>query len=288
VKVTRPPRAIPLVELEPFAVPARRTTALRAALGIALVAALVAVVLAARTDAAPAVDAAPAGASLVVVVDLSLSIPPATLERMRSVLERVAAGDRPIGLVLFSDAAYELLPPRTPPGELRSMLRHLTPTTTDYLANPEGPLRGDPWTRTFRGGTRISGALVLAGEMLGRSGGGSILLISDLHTADADAEPLRQELVALRKSDVELRVAALNALPEHETLFRRQGGAVIHDADVVATQSWTAPRPARAASSSLPLAVMLAAAVLLALLAGNELACGRLELPRLARREADA
>ena len=64
----------------------------------------------------------------VVVVDLSLSIVDDTSgARPRSAAALRSTADAPVGLVIFSDVPYELLPPGTPPSELRPLIRMLTP-----------------------------------------------------------------------------------------------------------------------------------------------------------------
>ena len=59
----------------------------------------------------------------------------------------------------------------------------------------------NPWTQTFRAGTRISTALDLARGMLKRDGvtSGSILLVSDLETAPDDVPALTRTVLALRE-----------------------------------------------------------------------------------------
>ena len=89
---------------------------------------------------------------------------PLALDRRRPVRCRAATlqtlidADAPVGLVVFSDVAYELLPPGTPPQELRPIIRMLTPNAEGKVVNP--------WSDTFRAGTRISTALELAQDML--------------------------------------------------------------------------------------------------------------------------
>ena len=122
----------------------------------------------------------PSGTTGVVVVDLSLSITDNDYDTLRGAFRRLIAEDASIGLVVFSDVAYELLPPGTPASQLRPVLRLLVPPRLGQPVNP--------WTQTFRAGTQISAALLLARTMLERDGvkDGSILLVSDLETAPDD------------------------------------------------------------------------------------------------------
>ena len=76
------------------------------------------------------------------VLDLSLSITDDDYVRIRRTLRRLIAEDATIGLAVFSDVPYELLPPGTPASELKPVLRLL-------VAPRLGPVR-NPWTQTFR------------------------------------------------------------------------------------------------------------------------------------------
>ena len=79
---------------------------------------------------------------------------------MRTAFKRLIADNASIGLVVFSDVPYELLPPGTPASELRPMLRLLVPPRLGPPVNP--------WSITFRAGTKVSAALQLARDMLRR------------------------------------------------------------------------------------------------------------------------
>ena len=124
----------------------------------------------------------------VVVLDLSLSITDDDYAGIRRTLRRLVAEEASIGLVVFSDVPYELLPPGTPAEELRPFLRLL-------VAPRIGPVQ-NPWTQSFRAGTRISVALDLAKSALERDevAAGSILLVSDLETAPDDVPSLAGRL----------------------------------------------------------------------------------------------
>ena len=79
----------------------------------------------------------------------------------------------------------------------------------------------NPWTQTFRGGTRISAALDLARAMLERDGveRGSILLVSDLETAPDDVPALARTVQALRVSSIELRAVGLAPSSDARLIF---------------------------------------------------------------------
>jgi hypothetical protein len=149
----------------------------------------------------------------VVVLDLSLSITDDDYATIRRTLRRLVAEEASIGLVVFSDVPYELLPPGTPAVELQPFLRLL-------VAPRLGPVQ-NPWTQTFRAGTRISVALALARSMLARDAvaSGSILLVSDLETAPEDVPALAQTVSELDRADVRLSVVPLAPSSDALNLF---------------------------------------------------------------------
>ena len=65
------------------------------------------------------------------------------------------------GLVLFSDTAYEAIPPGTPSEALRPLVRYFTlrPARTEGFL-PTFPV--NPWANSFSAGTKISTGLELA------------------------------------------------------------------------------------------------------------------------------
>jgi hypothetical protein len=250
---------------------ARRTRVVRLLLAIAAVAALAATVLSVRSFDVHRRTIVPAGSSGVIVVDVSLSIANSYGDVRRS-LRNVVSGDAPVGLVVFSDVAYELFPPGTPASELEPVLRVLTP-----------PRRGDPptpWTQSFRGGTRISDALELAGRMLRRQQveDGSIVLISDLQTAPDDVADLTRTIEDL-KSNVSVRVVPIGALSDGRLLFGRLLG---REAFSEPTRSLdNTARPLRSADSAgRPIALLTLAALFFLALAAHERYASRLSMPR--------
>ncbi len=184
------------------------------ALGSAAVALVVASAASARGLETREHGLIPSGTTGVVVVDLSLSIADEDYEAVRRSFRRLVAENASIGLVVFSDVAYELLPPGTPASELRPMLRLL-------VAPKLGP-PVNPWTQTFRAGTKISASLELARRMLERDGvrSGSILLVSDLETAPDDVPSLARTVESLRRSSIELRVLGLAPSTDAQLIFQ--------------------------------------------------------------------
>ena len=260
----------------------RRTSLVALALAVVVAAAATAVVVTARDGRPDRVSLLPKGDSVVVALDLSLSIPEVAYERMRNAMTELAASDARVGLVVFSDLAYPVLPTGSPTSELQPVLRYLTPVPGEQNDRTGGPLYlPDPWSTGFRGGTRISSAIDEAREMIEEQGGaGSILLISDLDTADPDAEPLAEALARLRRSGIPLRIVPLYPLDENRAYFASQVGREAFDdwnrffvAGGV-RNTFTPP------SAKPPLSLVVAGIVLLLALALNEARCRRLDLPR--------
>jgi hypothetical protein len=211
----------------------------------------------------------------VVVLDLSLSITDQDYVKLRRTLRRIVAEEASIGLVIFSDVPYELLPPGTPAAELRPFLRLLeTPRV--------GPAQ-NPWTQTFRAGTRISVALDLARSALERDAvaAGAILLVSDLETAPEDVPALASTVAELERDDIRLSVVPLAPSSDALSLF-----AEYLDDGELAGFAQGAPDTDRedAASAGVEMPLLLLALGLSAFiaLALHERFAGRLALPRQA------
>lgn len=283
--VDRP--AIPSADAAALREAGRNGALVRAALAAALVLLLAAAVVQARRLDVRQGGFLPTGSSGVVVLDLSTSIEPRAFRRVVTVLQDVAASDQRVGLVLFSDTAYEAVPPGTRGSTLRPLIRYFTPIR---IADPQGPANvpfvfpRNPWSVAFRGGTRISAGLNLAREVLKREGigNGSVLLVSDLDDSFFDITRLTESLVSYRREGIPLRIVPVFAAPDDRKFFRRLVGARA----LVPWEDLTA----RATSSSggqlisgRPTSFLAAAALLLLLLAVNEWWSGRLHLPRRAR-----
>jgi hypothetical protein len=207
----------------------------------------------------------------VVVLDLSLSITDDDYAKIRQSLRRLVAEDATIGLAVFSDVPYELLPPGTPARELRSLLRLL-------IAPRLGPVR-NPWTQTFRAGTRISVALELAKNMLERDEveNGSILLVSDLETAPDDVPALARTISNIERGGIRIRVVPLAPSSDALALF---SGLLEKDAVAALTQVESRP-DAEAAPTGVdtPLVFLVLGVLAFGLLAAHERFSGRIALP---------
>lgn len=209
----------------------------------------------------------------VVVLDLSLSIADEDYAAIRRTIRRLVAEQGSIGLVVFSDVPYELLPPGTPAAELQPLLRLL-------VAPRLGPVQ-NPWTQTFRAGTRISVALELARAALERDevDAGSILLVSDLETAPDDVPALVQTIAGLDRDDIRLSVVPLAPSSDALNLF---AGHIDEDALAgFAEQAPNAEQPnAGSASVKTPVTLIVLGLLAFVLLAAHERFSGRLALPR--------
>jgi hypothetical protein len=220
----------------------------------------------------------PKGTTGVVVLDLSLSIADEDYAAVRSALQRLVKDEVRIGLVVFSDVAYELLPPGSPSSELLPLFRFLK-VPKQFTAPPV-----NPWTSGFRAGTRISSALELAQDMLVRDGiqNPSILLVSDLETAPEDVPPLARTVDGLRRSNIEFEVAALGPSSDAQTLF----------SEFLADSPFALPTEEEADTSGptsestygTPNALLFLGALLFAALALHERFGARLALPLVPRR----
>jgi hypothetical protein len=250
-----------------------RTNAVRLVLAGAAVALVLAAAASARDPATTERALIPQDRVGIVVVDLSLSITDTDYDVIRSTLRRLVAEKASIGLVVFSDVPYELLPPGTPARELEPFLRLL-------VAPRLGPIQ-TPWTQTFRAGTRISVALDLAKSILERDeiAAGSILLVSDLETAPDDVPALARTVAAVTDAGIRLRVVPLAPSSDAVALF---GGLLEEDALAgFAQQAPNAERPdAGSAGVEVPTGLLVLGALVFLVLAAHERFAGRLGLPR--------
>ena len=262
-------------------VPALRSARLRAgAIRVVLATASLALVAAAAASAR-GLDVTergflPRGSTGVVVLDLSLSIAETNYPEVRRTLRDVIRSDVPVGLVIFSDIPYELLPPGTPARELKPLLRLLQPPGSGPSVNP--------WRQTFRAGTKISAALELARTMLARDGvkDGYVVLLSDLETAPDDVQVLTRTLQGLQRQAIRLRVVPLGASSDGLAIFEGVLGKGVF-AEL--------PTPGRiervretSTVSGVPTALLALGCALFVALALHELLAGRLALPRPSAR----
>lgn len=214
--------AIPLADLGRLSDAGRRTRRLRVLAGAGcVVAACLALVVALRTH--PTATAfVPKGTNGIVVLDVSASISDETYTEIAATLERLARSHGRYGLVLFSDTAYQALPPGTPATELRAFERFFVvpgQTTPGSIPLPSN----NPWSSQFSAGTRISTGLRLALDVVRdrRVDRPSVVLVSDLDDDAGDIEALTSAALAYRKLGIPLRVVGLNPSQEDARLVKR-------------------------------------------------------------------
>jgi hypothetical protein len=271
---------VPTTDYEGFRTQVVRHAVTRAALALGLVAVAAAAVLNARKLDPQQSGFVPRGSSAIVVLDLSESITPSIYHRVGAVLRDISNAQEPVGLIVFSDAAYELLPPGSPPQHLRPLLRYFTPVGGSGF---EARFRNNPWARVFGGGTLGGTGLELAQRVLRRDRikNGSVLFVSDLEVADIG--DVTRTLDRLRAEDVSIRIVPLFPNEQNRLLFERLAGReAFLDAgklpDAAGRRSATLSTPVS------PGSVVLLTVLLLVGLAVNEHWCAR--LGSLRRRDA--
>ena len=173
-----------------------------------------------------------------------------TTTKSDACLNGLIEDDARIGLVVFSDVAYELLPPGTPASHLRPMLRLLVPPR---LGSPVNPWTGDL--------PRRDEDLVGARPARGRfSSGTRSRMPRSSSSATSRPRPTTfprscRRSRRIRQSDIELRVVGLGPSSDARTIFEGllQRGRVRGSA---ASDS-TSHEPPRTRSSELPLSRLL-------------------------------
>ena len=164
----------------------------------------------------------PPSSNGVVVLDVSASISSGTYARIATTLDRLIRSNGSYGLVLFSDTAYQALPPSTPARELQPIKRFFAvPRQRSPGALAETP--PSPWTDSFGAGTRISTGLSLALDVIraNRLTHPAVLLVSDLDDDTGDLARVSQVATAYRRAGIPLNVVGLNASPEDAAFMRR-------------------------------------------------------------------
>jgi hypothetical protein len=211
--------SIPLADAATLSRVAWRTRLLR----LALAAVLVALILTAFTSAPDAQTRRflPSTRVGIVVLDISSSIDPVTYRLIRQVLTELSQTNQRFGLVLFSDQAYEALPPGSPASELKPFIRFFErrPVQHDPYGNP---VPRSPWEQTFSGGTAISSGLLLAAELLQRDvvTRGDVVLFSDLVNDQSDYNKLIDVMSLYSERGIPLRIIPLNPPPENKQVFQ--------------------------------------------------------------------
>jgi hypothetical protein len=219
------------------------------------------------------------GSAGVIVLDLSSSTEAAPPAEIELALRRVARSGRRAGLILFSDVAYEALPPSAKAAELEPFIRYfraprLDPTKPYVPWTPPPRARENPWT-TLRGGTRISSGLRLARTALERSDSRGVVLISDLNDSLFDVPQLTRTLKDYVRGGIRLRVVALNASADDRAFWETRVGKAAFVPDPVLTTDPAAQKTGRLVGT-FPWRLVLLGVVLALVLAANELVGNRL------------
>lgn len=258
--------AIPLADLGRLRHAHRRTTWVRAALAGLLVLGVLAYTVVSFYPEGRTLRFLPRGASGVIVLDLSASISTDTYQRIGQTLRELARTNGRYGLVVFSDVAYEALPPGTPSAELRPYARYFTlpPAANGFL--PQFP--ANPWTNSFSGGTRIAAGLGKALQVIRADGvqHPAVVLVSDLDDDPGDLKSLAGVALAYRQEKIPVRIVALDPQPKDQQLFGRllEQAATVEHARLPGEQARTSGAP-------VPPALATLLALLVLALAANEL-----------------
>lgn len=264
-----------LGELGRVGLQAHRTLLLRFGLALALAGALALTFLSARSAGAGRAAVLPPGASTgVVALDMSASIAGPTYERVSTTLKGIVAANQGIGLVMFSDVAYELLPPGSPATALLDFTRFFVPS---QIVNGTPIFARTPWD-LFSGGTKISAGLAGAQAALARAHvkHGSILLVSDLDDSDGDLQSLYAEALKLRHLHIPVRIVPLFPAPEDVQIFSSLfGNGAFVDPKAFTHHGKSTVQPVAAGTAW---ALLVLGALLVLLLALNERLNARVEI----------
>jgi hypothetical protein len=270
--------ALPLADAPALAPLARRTAIVRWILALAVAALAVAAALTTRSMRVGESAFFSPGSAGVIVLDLSSSTEAAPPEEIELALKRVAKSGRKTGLVLFSDVAYEALPPTAKADELRPFIRYfhaprVDPTNVTFQP-PNRRRQTNPWS-SFRGGTRISSGLRLARESLARNNARGVVLVSDLNDSLFDLPQLARTLHDYVRDGIRLRVVALNPNASDRDFWVRQLGERAFVPEQTLTSDPTAHRKARLVGT-FPRRLVLLGGLLALVLGLNELWGNRL------------
>jgi hypothetical protein len=277
LRVARGP-TIPIATTATMGPAVRRTLILRLGLGVLLVALVVAAVDTGRSKAAADRGLVPGGVGGMLALDVSRSIKPEANQTITQVLQQLIDSHTRIGLVAFSDIAYELLPPGSPTSELQPLLRYFAAVPPKPGPDPFPP---NPWTTSFSGGTQISSGLAVAHAALVRAGQpkGPILLVSDLDTAPDDVPRVALTFNQFRAQGVPFRIVAVSPREDNLSLFKNLAGPGAFTQPVQRTSGGVGQTEGAEGGHTPWLLIALALCVLAAL-AANEHWNGRLPVPR--------
>jgi hypothetical protein len=264
---------VPLADARAFRPRARATRVVLGALAAAAAAAAVVSLFVSRSPHSQTLLVLPSHASVVIVLDLSASISSENFSRIGVTLRTLSrSGDR-VGLVVFSDVAYEALPPGTPASDLAPFVRYFTVAR----ASEPGLYPLNPWGSTFTGGTDISAGMEMAiGIAVAQRPPAAVMLVSDLDDDPNNVRALTAVGAVAQNDRVPIRIVGLNPSPADVAYFRSVFGR--------STPIVEAPAPAQTTrQEQTPFPWTL---VLLAVAAAVALALREGWAPRLAWRDS--
>ena len=166
------------------------------------------------------VASSPAANVGIVVLDVSTSVKPSTYDLIREQLAGLSSTSRRFGVVLFSDVAYEALPPATPARELRKFVRFFG---SELRYDEEGNVP----------------ALAMGAVVLGRHvdllrpaarrhlleqrpyADRGVVLISDLADDPSDFQKLADTIALYSRRSIPLNVVALDPTPGRPRVLPR-------------------------------------------------------------------
>ena len=262
-----------------------RTRVVRIVLGLALIGTAVGVLVLSTGGSAAATPYLGTASRGIIVLDLSASVENATLRQMHATLTRLAASKGEFGLVIFSDQAYEALPPATPASELAPYAAFFQPETR--ISGDLGPSGAqvsfptyppNPWATGFSLGTQISQGLDLARQLIlaDHVPDRDVWLVSDLGDEASDLPLVRTSAEGYAASGIALHILPLNPLPYDLHFFESlHFGGGVTSAHGVKPKHGTGRR-------RFPIGLGILGVLLAALLAVNELWSRPLEWGRTA------
>ena len=258
---------IPLADAAALRPYARRTMAVLLATAVVLAALVATFALVARRPTVHALRLTPGDANAIVVLDLSASISQETYTGIETTLSALARSRGRYGLVIFSDQAYEALPPGTAAEAFRPLVRYFTlPRQAQPGFLPTFPR--NPWQSSFSGGTKIAAGLELAHTLAVGQGAHkpAVILVSDLDDDPGELFRLTAVGQAYRRDGVRLTVVGLNPTARDEALFTRIFGRhrYVLAADLTTASTRTA------LSARFPLALVILALLTAVMLAFGE------------------
>lgn len=269
--------ALRLADRAAFTALARRTRLERAAVAAVLLGLVAGCVALADRPVERTRQLVPHNTSAVVVLDLSSSISSDTYNRIQSTLNDLSRTKGRYGLVIFSDVAYEALPPGTPAAELKPFVRYFVPIPAPAGSGQGFSFPESPWSHSFSGGTKISAGLAMARQVIAEAKlkKASVLLVSDLSDDTGDLARVAEQVISYVRDDIALRVIGLNPSLEDQKWFNGLLGS-----NGIVQQSRLPTEPSLLATSfgaGFPYGLAAAAAVLALLLGAALAASARLE-----------